>query len=125
MEINSLTGKEICNIIKECARANVSKVKISDLEIEFGTKTKTVEEGTQLPLPGMETTTPQLGTIDKTKSPEIVELSDEDKEHLRLVNEAQLTLDDPVLFEEHITDELLYSEVTNEGNERRRLEQSV
>lgn len=124
MEIKDLTAADICSIIKAGARANVSKLTIGGLEIDFGTQQK-VEEGIQLPLPGMVTTSPQSGTIEQQTSPNKIELSEEDEQNLRFANEAQMTLEDPQLFEEYVTDELLYGEVVNEGNERRRLEQSV
>lgn len=120
MEIKSLTGNEICNIIRTSKKAEVRFLKIGELELHFGTKI--VEEGTQLPQAGMHATPPQPGTVELEKTPESVELSEQDKEELLEHTVASLTVNDPEAFEDYITDELLHGGDHNEENERQRIE---
>ena len=114
---NNLTSREICNIIKACAKAGVSDIKVYGVEITFGSNA--VVEGIQLPFPGMDTTLPQSGMIEEL-TPQNTELSLEDRENIRLATESQLALDDPEAFESFMVDELIYGE-DKDDDERRRI----
>lgn len=125
MEIKSLTSKDICNIIEASARAGVSDLSIGDLSISFSGTQKPVSEGIHSPFLGIEETPPTSGKMEIKEQPNLTKLSPEDRESLRIAAEAQLAFDDPSVFEEYVTDELLYGEVTDEENGRRRLEHPV
>ena len=127
MAINNLTAKDICTIIKTCKRAGISEFELGTLKFKIGAHAETV--GTQLEIPGVGSYLPQSGMVDQPQNAQKTELSDEDKENIRLETESTLALNDPEFFEDHVTDQLLFGEVTHgrhDGeNDSRRIEHSV
>ena len=102
MEISDFKDVDICNIIEVCAKAEVSELDFGLLKIKFKSA------GTPVPnvWPGMShTPIPELGTASEPVKP--LEISEEDREFLRELEDTQTMMDDPEQWEQNIIDSYL------------------
>ena len=112
VEINGLQGKDICAIIKACAAASVTELKVGDLEVKFGTTAAKEPEGTTAPYEGTHSLPPQLGTTEEDAQETEEQTFDllqqraiEDLAHMQNI------IDDPLAFEDDMVDSFVHQRI--------------
>ena len=113
MGISTLRAKEICAIIKTCARSGVTDVELGDFKIKFGAQkgpegAKATTEGTQLELP-------ELGTADGQIPKEQMDILQ--KRAVEDLAQAQTLIDSPEQFETDMVNGLLYDKGAEDGSQ--------
>lgn len=97
-----MQAKEICSIIKTCAKSGVTELSIGDMKIQFSVGAEKKPE--QVPTQG------ELGAIHSDSShgsddPKQLELQGMDEDYSEQFENAQLMIDSPQDFEQSIIDE--------------------
>lgn len=127
LEVKSLTGRQICDIIKACAESGVRELKLGEMHIQFGGE-KTSIVGTQATFEGTQTPSQESGTTEQEINTE------QDKSFMDAIQartaedvmQSQTLMDDPSGFEREIVSSFLYEgdgvDVTEES---RRVKQAL
>lgn len=95
MEV-SFSSKDLCRIIETASKANVSTIKIGNLEVSFLPKSlPTIEDLSKT----------HSDAVEQTSSPEQkVSMTPVEKDLLEEARTSQLMVDDPLAFEQEIID---------------------
>ncbi len=122
MAINTLQGKDICDIIKACAKAGVSEFAVGDFKVKFGKAPE--PEGTTAPNEGTHSTPPQLGTTEEQNQEQQMDILQE--RALEDLAQAQVLIDSPGQFEDDLVDALVFGKgEANDTQERRRVREAL
>lgn len=109
-----MQARDICSIIKACAKSGVSELKLGDMQIKFeGSKLSVRDEHT---LGSLGTGYSDVGHGNGAP-PEQLELNVEgfSEDIDQVVDQTQLMIDSPVDYEQSIIDSYLENESTDEG----------
>lgn len=112
MDNTTLKPRELCNIIKACREAGVSKLKLGSIELEFYKSDS--YSPLELPLFGHSPTKIKESKAAAKETPLQMHLLPEQEEELKEELHAHLLIDDPSSFEEQMIYENL-SAATLEG----------
>lgn len=121
-----MQAKDICSIIKACARSGVTELKLGDMEISFeGSKQSFIEDPRKISIDalGTEHSDSSHGNDD----PHQLELEGLSEDYSEEMDNTQMLIDSPSDFEQSIVDEYLENmeEVTDEAQGRERSERNL
>lgn len=120
MAIKGLQGKDICDIIKACAKAGVSEFEVGDFRVKFGNPIEQV--GTQAPNEGTHSTPPQSGKTENNNMTPEQQMDVLQKRAIEELAQTQTLIDDPSQFENDLVDDMIFGKGdSNDSEERRRV----
>lgn len=110
---NNFTASEICAIIKACSKANVSRISLDGLVVDFSKESAPAglaqyglfSSEQQGPVPGFGEGMPLVDSIESLDTSD--SLSEDDKDLAETARLSQLMTDDPLSYEQEVIDAML------------------
>lgn len=105
MAANEFSAKDICDIIKVSNKSGVKELKLGDLCVSFTVSNQQVEDNQGLDVAPHRHDIP-LSSLPNTypEAPEPVLVTDDQREFMRIAQDSQTLIEDPLAHEQAIID---------------------